>query len=108
MESDKVFDTLIDLSRGQGEIKGLLAGVHDRVEYSIKLHETCAARLGYQSLLDKTSKIRTIKDSDTSIMPPAMLKAKAFANLKVLWPLVTGILLGAAFIGAIIRDLILP
>lgn len=77
---------LVDLSGDIGEIKAEIKQVR-------QLHEQCPARLGFDAIKEKTSKIR--HTSDTAIPIP-----KNIGSIKnIILAAGTGLLLGAAFVG---------
>jgi hypothetical protein len=94
---------LMSLSGDIGDIKGGLGELKGRVEYSIRLHESCPARLGYNELVDKTNKITLHKktSSDRISIPP--FKLHGLAGKLIPWILFI-LVSGAASAGYILAD----
>jgi len=64
-------DFLLSINNTLGDMRGLMGRVEGKVDYAIQLHETCPARLGFDSLKEKTSrfKVKTDPDSPLSLAP---------------------------------------
>lgn len=98
MTDKETTSLLIAMSGDIGEIKGSLVGLNNSIESAIKLHVECPARLGYDTLRDRTSRIKTsnsISPSPTAIKFPSLVM---WAPKLVPW--ILAVLFGCVGLGA--------
>jgi hypothetical protein len=90
---------LIDLSHDIGDIKGSVGTLSGKVDYSIRLHETCPARLGFDALKDTTASFKLKNRNSTDAGAPPVSPVTAF--LKTVAPyLWKGLILFGLAVGA--------
>lgn len=101
-------DFIISINESLLKLNRVIGSIEGKVDYSIKLHESCPARLGYEELKQDTKTIKSEKRekraNETNSISPNMIRSLQPILFRLLPWILLALMSGAAFTGYMISS----